>query len=85
MVEANVDEEFDSDEEEEQMSPEEANEKLFEAVKEGDVEFALELLEKNAASPTVEKDNWNPLLWASCNGNEEMVRLLIKFNAHTPY
>jgi len=85
MVEANEDVHSDSEEEEEQMTIEEANEKLFEAVKDGDVEFAHELLDKNAAMPTFEKDSWNPLLWASCNGNEEMVRLLIKFNAHTPY
>ena len=37
------------------------------------------------ASPTEEKDGWNPLLWASSNGNEEIVRMLIKHNACVPY
>lgn len=37
------------------------------------------------ANPSTEKDGWNPLLWAACNGNEEIVRLLIKNNAHTSY
>lgn len=32
-----------------------------------------------------EKDGWNPLLWAACNGNEEIVRILIKRDACSPY
>ena len=32
-----------------------------------------------------EKNGWNPLLWAACNGNEEIVRLLIKHDAHRQY
>ncbi len=46
--------------------------------------MAEELLLKQA-NPNTEKDGWNPLLWASCNGNEELVRLLIKNNAHSSY
>lgn len=37
------------------------------------------------ASPIEEKDGWNPLLWAAHNGNEQIVRLLIKHNACAPY
>jgi ankyrin repeat protein len=37
------------------------------------------------ANPAVEKDGWNPLLLAACNGNEDIVRLLLKNNAHTGY
>jgi ankyrin repeat protein len=37
------------------------------------------------ASPLFMQDGWNPLLWASCNGNEEIVRALIKRDAHMPY
>lgn len=33
----------------------------------------------------MEKDGWNPLLWAARNGNEEIVRILIKHGAHSPY
>jgi len=43
-----------------------------------------ELLLKQT-NPNTEKDGWNPLLWAACNGNEEIVRLLIKNNAHSTY
>lgn len=56
----------------------------MDAVKENDYEKVNEMLLKQA-SPSVEKDGWNPLLWASCNGNEDIVRLLIKHNAHTSY
>jgi ankyrin repeat protein len=41
-------------------------------------------LEKEA-NPLFEKDGWNPLLWAACNGNEEIVRILLARNAHLPY
>ena len=30
-------------------------------------------------------EKWSPLLWAACNGNEDIVRLLIKYNAHSEY
>lgn len=83
MVEAN-DEEFES-EEEDKMTPEEARDLLFKAVKENDVEQVKDLLDSQKTNATVEKDGWNPLLWASCNGDEEMVRLLIRHQAHTPY
>lgn len=37
------------------------------------------------ASSNYEEDGWNPLLWASCNGNEKIVRTLIQRGALTPY
>lgn len=40
---------------------------------------------ENKANPLYEKDGWNPLLWAACNGNEDIVRALIKRNACAPY
>ena len=75
----------DSDEEENSMTKEEATDRLFAAVKAGNVEDAKFILEKGFNNATEIKDGWNPLLWASCNGNEELVRLLIKHQAHTPY
>ncbi len=75
----------DSDEEEDTMTKEEATDRLFAAVKSGNVEDAKFILEKGFNNATEMKDGWNPLLWASCNGNEELVRLLIKHQAHTPY
>lgn len=41
-------------------------------------------LDKGASS-SYEEDNWNPILWASCNGNEKIVRALIQRGALTPY
>lgn len=37
------------------------------------------------ASPIFKKDDWSPLLWAACNGNESIVRALLKNNAHSEY
>ena len=71
-------------EQEEEMTQEQRNEGLFQAVKDNNVEMVEEFLNKQAIS-TCEKDGWNPLLWAACNGNEDMVRLLIKHNAHSIY
>lgn len=74
----------DYDEEEEKMAPEEMERLLMEAVRSGDSEMVEEMIKKGASS-TCEKDGWNPLLWSACNGDEEIVRILIKANAHTQY
>jgi ankyrin repeat protein len=80
-----VDEDEEGEEqEEEEISPEQLDDGLFKACKENNYEEAALFLSKHA-SPTVEKDGWNPLLWAANNGNESIVRLLIKHNACAPY
>ena len=48
-------------------------------------QHAYGLAGNKQTNPNTEKDGWNPLLWAACNGNEEIVRLLIKNNAHSTY
>ena len=78
------DDSIDEDSEGEQMSIEARNEGLLQACKENDVVMVKEFLNKQAVA-TYEKDGWNPLLWAACNGNEEIVRLLIKQSAQGPY
>ena len=55
--------------EEEEITPEQLDEGLLKACKENNYEEAQFYLSKHA-SPTVEKDGWNPLLWAANNGNE---------------
>jgi ankyrin repeat protein len=77
-----ADNNFDnSDEDQEDEMPQEQKDALLlEAVKENDFAKVEEMIGMNA-SPSVEKDGWNPLLWSSCNGNESIVRLLIKHNA----
>lgn len=72
------------EQEEEEISSEQLNEDLYKACKENNYDAAFNCLAKNA-SPTIEKDGWNPLLWAANNGNESIVRLLIKHNACAPY
>ncbi len=80
-----VEEEDEGEEvEEEEISPEQLDDGLFKACKENNYDDAAFFLSKHA-NPTVEKDGWNPLLWAANNGNEEIVRLLIKHNACAPY
>lgn len=77
----------DDDEEEpqeEELKQEQLDQFLLDSCKENDAEMAAHWLAKHA-SPTFEKDGWNPLLWAANNGNEEIVRLLIKHNACAPY
>ena len=78
------DDENEDEEQEEEVTLEQLNEFLLKACKENNYEEVQYYLSKHA-SPTEEKDGWNPLLWASCNGNEEIVRLLIKHNACAPY
>jgi|TARA_B110000285_G_C15036981_1_gene569847 ankyrin repeat protein len=31
------------------------------------------------------KDGWNPLLWAACNGDEQVIRILIQHGAAEQY
>ena len=79
------DEDFDSEAEEEKtMTQEEMNALLMKAVKESDFEAVVEAI-KIGADPSCEENGWNPLLWAACNGNEDIVRHLIKNQAHLKY
>ena len=79
-----VDDDDVEEEQEEEISQDKLDEFLLKACKENNVEEAVLWLSKHA-SPTYEKDGWNPLLWAANNGNEEIVRILIKHNACAPY
>ena len=74
----------DSEQEEEETPQEEKDNALLQACRENNVEETMLQLSKGA-NPLFEKDNWNPLLWAACNGNEQIVRALIHVNAHQPY
>ena len=79
------DEFTESDEESgEAMSEDELNNLLLEASRMNSLEEVTHWLE-NKASPIFKKEKWSPLLWAACNGNEDIVRVLIKYNAHSEY
>jgi len=75
----------DSEEEEEEISKDELNEGLLTACRENDMENVLFYLGKRDTNPLFEKDGWTPLLWAACNGNEEIVKELMKKGVHEPY
>lgn len=81
---AGGDDDDEEEEPEEELKQEQLDEFLLKACKENNAEEAALWLSKHA-SPTFEKDGWNPLLWAANNGNEEIVRILIKHNACAPY
>jgi ankyrin repeat protein len=79
-------EDVDSDEEEneEETPQEELDKNLLDACRENRPDDVNYWLDKRA-NPLYEHDGWNPLLWAACNGNEQIVRALIKHNAIAPY
>ena len=54
---------------------------LMEAVRANNFEGAQDAI-RIGAEVNCEENGWNPLLWAACNGNEDIVRLLIKNHAH---
>jgi|Transcript_11577 ankyrin repeat protein len=81
---ASDDEEFSEEDEEKQMTQPERDALLMTAVKDNDFEAVKEAL-KIGADPACEENGWNPLLWGACNGNEEIVRILIKNQAHLKY
>ena len=72
---------------EEEMDPVVASENLLKAVKEDDEETAMEYLENKQINALYESsDKWSPLLWAWWNGNERIVRKLLRdHNAASPY
>jgi len=84
LGQADLDGDEDEEEPEEELKQEQLDEFLLKACKEDNLEEVINWLAKHA-SPTVEKDGWNPLLWAANNGNEDIVRVLIKHNACAPY
>lgn len=74
-----------SDEEEEvKMSQEDLDKGLLQAVKEDNIEKCTEFLAMGGQT-NYEQDGWNALLWAARNGNEDIVRVLIKHGATSPY
>lgn len=79
--------EDDDDEEsgEEEMKTEEIQPLLLEACRENNYDKVDELLKLKNCEVVYEIDGWSPILWAACNGNEDICRLLIAKNACAPY
>ena len=70
----NGDDDYDEEEEEEE-SQETKDESLLEACRDDNVEEAQIWLDKKA-NPLFIKDGWNAVLWAACNGNDKLIRIL---------
>lgn len=82
--------EDDSNEEsgEDDVDENQLNDQFLNFCRENNTEEALNMLNgryKSKINVNHEKDNWNPLLWASCNGNIELVDRLIDNHAHNQY
>ena len=82
-----IDDNDDGDEEEveDEMDEQTKNEMLLKACKENNHEEVEYYLSIHASPTCQDKDGWTPLLWAACNGNEQIVRILIKYNACAQY
>ena len=81
---ASDDDDQTEEEEEKQMTQEQRDALLMTAVKDNNIEEVQEAL-RIGANVDAEENSWNPILWAACNGNEDIVRLLIKNGAHNKY
>ena len=79
--------ENDSEEEsgEDDKDPEQLRTDLLAACRENNQERVVELLAEKNCDVVFEHDGWSPILWAACNGNEDIVRQLIQKNACAPY
>ena len=83
-VPSDDDDDSGSENEEQKLTPEQKNSMLLTAVKENDIVTAEQAIGLGA-DVNAEENNWNSLLWAACNGNEDIVRMLIKNQAHLKY
>ncbi len=79
------DENEEEEEEEEQMDQVTLDTNLIKAAKDNNIENVHFFLSKHATPTAMDEDKWTPLLWAANNGNEEIIRLLLKHNAAVPY
>jgi len=48
------------------------------ACRDNDIDAVELLMQERKLEYIFEKDGWSPILWAACNGNEDIVRLLVK-------
>ena len=85
QISDNMGSDSDSDADKEaEMEPIEKAKALMAAVKAGNLADAQMYINMRA-DVNYEENGWTPLLWAACNGNEDIVRLLIRNNAHLMY
>ena len=62
-----------------EIDPNVASENLLKACREDDEETAMEYLEgKDIKVDYIDQENWTPLAWTCCNGNEKLTKMLLK-------
>ena len=64
-----------------QMQQDELNNKLINAVKNGDIKNVRELIEKGADVDAKDKSRWTALHWAACSGKVDISTFLIEKRA----
>lgn len=74
----------DDEESEEEIEQIELDTNLLEAAKNNNIEDTELWLDKGGNSE-YEKEGWNAVLWAACNGNEQMLRLFHRRGLLNPY
>jgi len=82
------DEESDEESGESDIDEEQLNNQFLDACRENRTEEIIAMLNgkhKTKINVNYEKETWNPLLWASCNGNVELVDKLMENHAHNQY
>jgi hypothetical protein len=75
----------DSEAEEEEVPQEEKDAALFGACKRGDAAGVAAALAAGADPKHTGGDGWTPLLWAACNGHQDITKTLIGHHAADPY
>ena len=74
----------DEEESEEEITQEEKDTTLLEFARQDNYEEVEQWLDKGG-DPLFEAEGWNAVLWAACNGNEKMLRLLYRRGALQEY
>jgi len=79
------DEADDGEDDGPKYTEEQLNDNLIQACKNNQVDEAAEWISFGANVQATDKNGWSPLIWAANNGNEDIVRLLLKNKAHNVY
>ncbi|CAD8210027.1 unnamed protein product [Paramecium pentaurelia] len=84
LMDQPIEEESDMDEDEKKLKGD-WHQQLLSACQKGDLTAVQRCLDKRANVLYEDKKKWNPLMWASCRGYTEIVRVLLSRQAAAPY
>ncbi|CAD8212296.1 unnamed protein product [Paramecium pentaurelia] len=84
LMDQPIEEESDMDEDEKREKGD-WHQQLLSACQKGDITAVQRCLDKRANVLYEDKKKWNPLMWASCRGYTEIVRVLLSRQAAAPY